>query len=67
MEYHLEHHLFPMVPSYNLSNLQKEIKDQIPKPFNGLFGFYRSVLPSVIKLATNPDDYYKVNLQSSNK
>ncbi len=67
MEYHLEHHLFPMVPSYNLSNLQNEIKDQIPQPFNGLFRFYRSVLPSVIKLATNPDGYYKVNLQSINK
>tara|TARA_Y100001970_G_C14128943_1_gene800555 strand:- start:1021 stop:1320 length:300 start_codon:yes stop_codon:yes gene_type:complete len=63
MEYHLEHHMFPMVPSYNLKKLQNEIKDQIPKPFNGLYDFYKSVLPSVIKLATNPEGYYKVNVK----
>ena len=63
MEYHLEHHMFPMVPSYNLKKLQNEIKDQIPKPFNGLYDFYKSVLPSVIKLATNPKGYYKVNVK----
>ena len=64
MEYHLEHHLFPMVPSYNLKKLRKEIDDQLPKPFNGLFEFYKHVLPSVIALATNPNDYYKVKLSS---
>ena len=67
MEYHLEHHMFPMVPSYNLRKLQNEIKDQLPKPFNGLFAFYKAILPSVIKLATSPEGYYKVNLQSNNK
>ena len=67
MEYHLEHHMFPMVPSYNLKKLQNEIKDQLPKPFNGLYDFYKAVLPSVIKLTTNPKSYYKVNLQLNNK
>ena len=67
MEYHLEHHMFPMVPSYNLKKIQNEIKDQLPKPFNGLYDFYKSVLPSVIKLTTNPKSYYKVNLQLNNK
>jgi len=67
MEYHLEHHMFPMVPSYNLKKLQNEIKDQLPKPFNGLYDFYKAVLPSVIMLTTNPEDYYKVNLQPDNK
>ena len=67
MEYHLEHHMFPMVPSYNLKELQNEIKDQLPKPFNGLCDFYKAVLPSVIMLTTNPEGYYKVNLQPNNK
>ena len=62
MEYHLEHHLFPMVPSFNLKKLRKEIDDQLPKPFNSLFSFYKSVLPSVIALAKNSDGYYKVDL-----
>ena len=62
MEYHLEHHMFPMVPSYNLKKLRKEIDDQLPKPFKSLFEFYKLVLPSVIALATNPEKYYKVKI-----
>jgi fatty acid desaturase len=66
MEYHLEHHMYPMVPSYNLKKLRKEIDDQLPKPFNSLFDFYKHVLPSVISLAVNPNNYYKVKLSSDN-
>ena len=66
MEFHLEHHMYPMVPSYNLKKLRKEIDDQLPKPFNSLFDFYKQVLPSVIALATNPNNYYKVKLSSDN-
>ena len=62
MEYHLEHHMFPMVPSYNLKKLRKEIDDQLPKPFKSLFEFYKLVLPSVIALATNSEKYYKVKI-----
>jgi len=59
MEYHIEHHLFPMVPSYNLKKLRKEIDDQLPKPFYGLIDFYKNVLPSLIKLAFDLNGYYK--------
>ena len=67
MEYHLEHHMFPMVPSYNLNKIQNEIKDELPKPFNSLLDFYKSVLPSVIKLATNPEGHYKVDIKLKDK
>ena len=63
MEYHLEHHMFPMIPSYNLKKLQDEIKDQLPKPFNGLYDFYKTILPAVIRLATDPNGYYKVKIK----
>jgi len=59
MEYHLEHHMFPMVPSYNLKRLHEVVKDQVPKPFSSLFFFYRQILPIVIKQATDPSIYYK--------
>ena len=62
MEYHIEHHLFPMVPSYNLKKLRKEIESELPTPFNGLFDFYKKVLPSLIKLAFNLNGYYKVKI-----
>ena len=67
MEYHIEHHMFPMVPSYNLKKLRKEIKDDLPPPFYGLFDFYKKVLPSLIKLAFNLNDYYKVKLPYEKK
>ena len=66
MEYHIEHHMFPMVPSYNLKKLRKEIEKELPTPFNGLYDFYSKVLPSLIKLAFNLDDYYKIKLPNKN-
>ena len=62
MQYHLEHHMFPTIPSYNLKKLNHLIKDQIPKPFPSLFSFYWNVMPIVIKQATNPEAYYKTNI-----
>ena len=67
MEYHLEHHIFPMVPSYNLSKLQNLIKTQVPQPFPSLYSFYRQVLPVVIKQATNPSLYFRTNTQEKIK
>ena len=64
MEYHLEHHMFPMIPSYNLEKLRKEIDNELPKPFTSLFDFYRKVLPAVIALATDQKKYYKVKLNN---
>ena len=36
MNYHLEHHLFPNVPYYNLPKLHELIKDQCPPAYSGL-------------------------------
>ena len=65
MEYHLEHHMFPMVPSYNLKKLQTIIKDQIPKPFPNLFSFYKEIIPVIIKQATDPNYNFNTNIPSS--
>jgi fatty acid desaturase len=67
MEYHIEHHMFPMVPSYNLKKLRKEIEDDLPPPFYGLFDFYKKVLPSLIKLAFDLNEYYKVKVPYDKK
>ena len=56
--------MFPMVPSYNLKKLRAEVDDQLPTAFKSLYDFYKSVLPSVIALAYNHDNYYKVNLKT---
>ena len=56
--------MFPMVPSYNLKKLRKEIDKELPKPFTSLFDFYKKVLPAVISLATDQNKYYKVKLNN---
>ena len=62
MEYHLEHHMFPMVPSYNLKKLHEVIKDQLPKPRIGLWGAYREIIPAIIQQSKDPNYLLKVEL-----
>jgi fatty acid desaturase len=55
MNYHLEHHMFPMVPFYNLPKLHALIKDQCPPPHRGLFAAYRVIVPAMWRQRTDPD------------
>jgi len=54
LEYHIEHHMFPGVPWYNLPNLHELIKDQLPKPSKGLIDAYREIIPAIHKQAYDP-------------
>ena len=38
--------------------------NELHKPFNSLFDFYKKVLPAVIALATDQNKYYKVKLNN---
>ena len=60
MEYHIEHHMFPTVPSYNLPKLHNLIKDQMPPARKGLWGAYKEILPALMKQAKDPE--YKIPL-----
>ena len=62
MEYHLEHHMFPIVPSYNLKKLHNIIKDQMPKPKKSLWDAYKGIIPAIIKQSKNPNYVLKVDL-----
>jgi len=54
MEYHIEHHMFPQVPSYNLPKLHEMIKDQMPPARKGLWGAYKEIIPALFKQAKDP-------------
>ena len=62
MEYHIEHHMFPMVPSYNLKKLHDVVKDQMPKVRKGLLGSYKEIIPAIVKQAKDPTYILKVDL-----
>jgi fatty acid desaturase len=60
MEYHVEHHMFPQVPSYNLKKLHVLIQDQMPPARKGLWGAYKEIIPALVKQAKDPN--YKISL-----
>ncbi|WP_261843813.1 fatty acid desaturase [Aliamphritea ceti] len=47
MNFHIEHHLYPMVPFHQLESLNAEIKDQIPQPDPGFIRTNLEVLQVV--------------------
>lgn len=59
MNYHLEHHMFPLVPYHNLPKLHELIKDYCPKPYNGLIETYKEIIPALLKQVKDPTYYVK--------
>jgi fatty acid desaturase len=44
MQYHVEHHMFPAVPFYNLPRLRKAIEHDLPKAHHGLWPLWKELL-----------------------
>jgi fatty acid desaturase len=62
MNYHVEHHMFPMVPYYALPKLHELIKDQCPPPYPSLLAAYREIVPALIRQWRDPTYYVKREL-----
>lgn len=62
MNYHIEHHMFPMVPYYNLSRLHREIKQDCPEPVNGIIAAFKEIIPALKLQKKNPDYYIQKNI-----
>jgi fatty acid desaturase len=54
MGYHMEHHMFPMVPYHALAALHEEMKADAPPAYHGLWEAYREIIPALWKQAKNP-------------
>ncbi len=67
MNYHLEHHMFPMVPNYNLPALHAELKADMPKPYNGLWETYREIIPAIIRQTKEPTYFVRRELPPTAK
>ena len=62
MNYHVEHHMFPMVPYHALSKLHQELKADMPKPYNGLWEAYREIIPTLIREVKEPTHFVQREL-----
>lgn len=54
MNYHVEHHMFPMVPYYALPALHEEIKNDLPAPNTSILDGYREMMAAVMKQRHDP-------------
>lgn len=54
MQYHLEHHMYPAVPFYNLPRLRKALEHDLPPAPHGLVATWREMLAVRRKLIADP-------------
>ncbi len=54
MNYHIEHHMFPMVPYYALPELHRKIKDDLPAPNTSIWDGYKEMMQAVMRQRNEP-------------
>ncbi len=62
MNYHVEHHMFPLVPYHRQRDLHEAVKDDCPTPYPSLFAAWREILPSVLRQVKDPAYHVKRKL-----
>jgi fatty acid desaturase len=65
MNYHIEHHMFPMVPYYALPALHELIKGDLPTPNPSMWHAYKEVWPVLLKQLRYEDHYLRRELPPS--
>jgi Na+-transporting NADH:ubiquinone oxidoreductase subunit F len=59
MGYHIEHHMFPMVPYYNLPKLHALMVTDCPPPYRSLAAAFREIIPALIRQSKDADYYVR--------
>ena len=62
MNYHAEHHMFPMVPYHALPRLHELIKHGLPSANSSMWHAYREAWPVVLRQLRYEDFYLKRKL-----
>jgi fatty acid desaturase len=55
MQYHIEHHMFPAVPFYNLPKLHEAVKHDMPPATHGLWKVWKEIMPIVRRQRVETD------------
>jgi Na+-transporting NADH:ubiquinone oxidoreductase subunit F len=62
MNYHVEHHMFPLVPYHALPALHEAVKDDMPLPYTSLSQAWKEIIPAVLKQVKDPTFHIKRRL-----
>ena len=65
MNYHVEHHMFPMVPYHALPKLHEAIKQDCPPAYPGTLAAYREILPAIVRQLRDPTYFVRRELPAS--
>jgi len=57
MNYHVEHHMFPMVPYHALPALHEEMRADCPPPYGSIWEAYREIVPAVLRQLRDPTHF----------
>ena len=62
MNYHVEHHMFPMVPYHALPRLHDAIRHDLPAPNSSIWAGYREMIPAFRRQMRHEDYFLKREL-----
>ena len=65
MNYHVEHHMFPMVPYHALPRLHAMIKDDLPPASSSILDAYREVFISLRRQKVDPEYAFRKELPAT--
>jgi fatty acid desaturase len=65
MNYHVEHHMFPMVPYHALPALHGEVASDLPTPYPSLLAAYREIVPTLWRQLRDPEYYVRRDLPAA--
>jgi MocE subfamily Rieske [2Fe-2S] domain protein len=62
MNYHVEHHMFPLVPYHALPKLHEAVKEDCPVPYRNLLDAWREIIPATLRQVKDPAWHVKRKL-----
>ncbi|MBM7789616.1 fatty acid desaturase family protein [Tenggerimyces flavus] len=62
MNYHVEHHMFPMVPYHRLPELHDEINHDLAPAYPSLVAAYREIIPAILRQLKDQSYYIRRDL-----
>ena len=57
MNYHVEHHMFPLVPYYRLPELHEEIKRDCAPVYPSIWAAYKEIIPAILRQLGDTEYY----------
>ena len=66
MQYHLEHHMYPAVPFFNLKQLRKELESDLPVATHGIVATWKDLLQLRKRCIADPDFVFVPECPPSN-